>query len=331
MVGGERARPRNVRPHLPLVVDVVGRSGVRALPNAPDEWGISLRDLRRHGMSALGHERPKGDVRVGSVVVNSPASQSAALGQQKKEDLTVRQKRPRSSALRPSEAAMIQRPGVPAEAAFAVAPAPARCRSAETVTSRAGEKKATEAVLRNGASPELLPEMADQLWRANPLHRLLPISWGEITRALVKLSDRSTADPVHTTTVAANLGLTMWREAAEIWIGTAARWWGLAPAPARPEGTEADRRFDAPEWEQHPFFRLLKQSYLALSKQLLEEAERQAVDPDERQRLVFHVRQFLDAISPTTFLPTNPAALRKAWETRSSTVTASSSSSITRR
>jgi polyhydroxyalkanoate synthase len=121
-------------------------------------------------------------------------------------------------------------------------------------------------VLRHGASP-LLPEMADQLWRANPLHRLLPISWGEITRALVTLSARSMADPVHATTAAANLGLTMWREAAEIWIGTAARWWGLAPAaPARPGSAEADRRFDAPE-------------------------------------------------SPTSFLPTNPAALRKAWET----------------
>ena len=66
---------------------------------------------------------------------------------------------------------MTQQPGGPAEAAFAVAPAPARRRSAETGTSRAGEKKATEAVLRHGASSELLPEMADQLWRANPLHR----------------------------------------------------------------------------------------------------------------------------------------------------------------
>lgn len=164
--------------------------------------------------------------------------------------------------------------------------------------------------------------MVDQLWRANPLHRLLPISWGEITRALLTLSARAAADPVQATATAADLGLTLWREAAETWIGTTASWWGFAPgSPANPEAPQADRRFEAPEWEQYPFFQLLKRTYLALSKQLLEEAERQAITPEERQRLVFHVRQFLDAISPTLFLPTNPAALRKAWETGGSSVT----------
>src|SRR6478736_39308 len=152
----------------------------------------------------------------------------------------MRQKRPRSPALRQSEAATTQRPGRPAEAGFAVARAPAQRRSAKIGTSRAGEKKATDAV--HGASSELLPEMADLLWLANPLHRLLPISWGEITRALVTLSARSTADPVHATTAAANLELTIWREAVEIWIGTAMRWWGLVPAtPARPDGAELRR------------------------------------------------------------------------------------------
>jgi polyhydroxyalkanoate synthase len=180
----------------------------------------------------------------------------------------------------------------------------------------------TKATLHYGSDREPLFEMIDQLWRVNPLHRLLPISWGEITRTLVTLSARMAADPARTTTAAANFGLMLWGEAAETWIVTAASWWGLASgAPAKPEGAEADWRFDAPEWEQHPFFRLLKQSYLAFSKQLLEEAVRQAVDPDERQRLVFYLRQFLDAISPTSFLPTNPAALRKAWETCGGSVT----------
>lgn len=237
-------------------------------------------------------------------------------------DVTVRKNRSGSPGLRESGAATIQQPGGPLKAGFAVAAhSPTRSLSKDRHVA-ACEKKATEEVLRHSACPELLPEMADQLWRANPLHRLLPIPWGEITRALMTLSVRSTADPTHATMAAANLGLMMWREAAETWIGTAARWWGLAPAaPAKPERAEADRRFDAPEWEQHPFFRLLKQSYLALSRYLLQEAERQAIDRAERQRLVFYLGQFLDAMSPTVFLPTNPAALRKAWETGGSSVT----------
>ena len=162
----------------------------------------------------------------------------------------------------------------------------------------------------------------DQLWQANPLQKLLPIDWGAITQALSTLSGRSMADPVHTTTVAANLSLKLWREAAETWIGAASRWWGVVPqSPDKGPRTEIDRRFDAPEWEQHPFFRLLKQSYLAISDQLLEEAGRDTPDPAERLRLMFHIRQLVDATSPTLFLPTNPAALRKAFETGGRSVT----------
>jgi polyhydroxyalkanoate synthase subunit PhaC len=234
-------------------------------------------------------------------------------------DVKVRKHRPGSLSLRQAGAAMTQQPGRPAKAGFAVEPHSRKRSLSKDRHIAAREKEATQVVLRHSACPELLPEMADQLWRANPLHQLLPIPWGEITRALVTLSVRSTADPIHATTAAANLGLTIWRESTESWIDTAARWWGLAPA--KPEGAEADRRFDALEWEQHPFFRLLKQNYLALSRHLLEEAQRQAVDPAERQQLVFHLGQFLDAMSPTAFLPTNPAALRKAWETGGGSIT----------
>src|SRR5271165_492768 len=209
-------------------------------------------------------------------------------------DVTVRKNRSGSQGLRQSGA----QPVGLLKAGFAVAP---HSRSlSEDRHVAACEKKAADEVYRHGACPELLPEMADQLWRANPLHRLLPIPWGEITRALMTLSVRSTADPIHATRAAADLGLVMWQEATETWIGTAARGWGLAPAaPVKPGRGEADRRFDAPEWEQHPFFRLLKQSYLALSRYLLQEAERQAIDHAERQRLVFYLVQFLDLMSPT--------------------------------
>jgi polyhydroxyalkanoate synthase len=156
----------------------------------------------------------------------------------------------------------------------------------------------------------------DQMWQANPLRKLLPVDWEAITQALSTLGARSMADPVNATMVAAKLNMRLWQEAAETWIGTASRWWGLAtPTEDKLRGPAADRRFEAPEWEQHPFFRVLKQCYLAIAAQLREEADREVPDPTERHRLMFHVQQLIDATSPTLFLPTNPAALRKALET----------------
>jgi polyhydroxyalkanoate synthase subunit PhaC len=156
----------------------------------------------------------------------------------------------------------------------------------------------------------------DQMWRANPLQKLLPVDWQAITQALSTLGARSITDPVNATTVAAKLTMRLWQEAAETWIGTVSRWWGLAtPTEDKLRGPAADRRFEAPEWEQHPFFRVLKQCYLAIAAQLREEADREVPDPTERHRLMFHVQQLIDATSPTLFLPTNPAALRKAMET----------------
>jgi poly[(R)-3-hydroxyalkanoate] polymerase subunit PhaC len=156
----------------------------------------------------------------------------------------------------------------------------------------------------------------DQMWQANPLQKLMPVDWEAITQALSTLGARSMADPMNATTVAAKLNMRLWQEAAETWIGTASRWWGLAtPIENKLRGPAPDRRFEAPEWEQHPFFRVLKQCYLAIAAQLREEADREVPDPTERHRLMFHVQQLIDATSPTLFLPTNPAALRKALET----------------
>ena len=166
----------------------------------------------------------------------------------------------------------------------------------------------------DGPSPAAV---TDQMWQANPLQKLVPVDWEAITQALSTLGARSMADPVNATTVAAKLNMRLWQEAAETWISTASRWWGLAtPIEDKLRGRPApDRRFEAPEWEQHPFFRVLKQCYLAIAAQLREEADREVPDPTERHRLMFHVQQLIDATSPTLFLPTNPAALRKALET----------------
>ena len=86
----------------------------------------------------------------------------------------------------------------------------------------------------------------------------------------------------------------------------------------------ADKRFAAPEWHTNPVYRTLKEVYLLASDWLMKQSD--AVDDDldeaERQRINFHLRQFVDAMSPTLMLLSNPAALQKAIETGGASVVA---------
>ena len=88
--------------------------------------------------------------------------------------------------------------------------------------------------------------------------------------------------------------------------------------PVIPEGGASgasDKRFAAPEWHDNPVYRTLKELYLLASDWLLKQGEAEDMDEAERQRLNFHLRQFVDAMSPSLLLLSNPVALRRAMET----------------
>jgi polyhydroxyalkanoate synthase subunit PhaC len=90
---------------------------------------------------------------------------------------------------------------------------------------------------------------------------------------------------------------------------------GLEPS-LPPQGSTEDKRFAAPEWEHNPGYRTLKELYLLASEWLLGlAAEAEPMTPAERHWLTFHLRQFVDAVSPTHSLASNPVALRRALET----------------
>src|SRR4030095_6825202 len=76
-----------------------------------------------------------------------------------------------------------------------------------------------------------------------------------------------------------------------------------------------DRRFRAAAWGDHPFFALLKQSYLLYADYLRELAHLAPLPPTEKRRLEFATRQYLDAIAPTNFAATNPDVLVRAVAT----------------
>ena len=101
----------------------------------------------------------------------------------------------------------------------------------------------------------------------------------------------------------------------------AARWLGVeAPPPvAIPEG---DKRFADKTWTDNPAFFALRQGYLATSQlvsDLLEAGSGDATD-DAKARLAAGF--MVDAIAPTNFLFTNPAALKRAFETSGASVAA---------
>ena len=102
-----------------------------------------------------------------------------------------------------------------------------------------------------------------------------------------------------------------------------ARWLGVEAAP--PVAVEKDRRFADPTWEDNPVFFALRQSYLSLlafAEELLDAGRGSDADASTAGKAEIMMRLFFDAVAPTNFLLTNPAALKRAFETAGGSVAA---------
>ncbi|MGH3814458.1 MAG: PHA/PHB synthase family protein, partial [Pseudonocardiaceae bacterium] len=77
-----------------------------------------------------------------------------------------------------------------------------------------------------------------------------------------------------------------------------------------------DPRYSDPAWTSNALFYLLRQQHTLLEG-LLQKLLDGAADLDEttRRKADFALRQLLDAVAPTNWLLTNPAALKKAFDT----------------
>jgi polyhydroxyalkanoate synthase len=155
----------------------------------------------------------------------------------------------------------------------------------------------------------------DKVWNANPLHDVIPIDWAGIAHALRVVAVRSMANPGEAMARAVEFNAEVLRSAAEAWTDAARRWLGQTSASeGKPAG--GDKRFAAPEWQQNPAFRILRDLYLLASEALLQGAPAtKGQDDVEEQRIKFHLRQFVDAMSPSLMLFSNPVALRRVIET----------------
>ena len=155
----------------------------------------------------------------------------------------------------------------------------------------------------------------EKLWDANPVQNVLPLNWVEITRSLQTLWMREMSDPARALQRATDFNAKLFSATMDTWREAANRFWGLETPQDEEEG-RPDKRFSAPDWEHNPFYETLKESYLLASEYLLKEAEEtDGEDTAEQRRLKFHLKQFVDAMAPVNYLLTNPAALKRAFET----------------
>ncbi len=132
-----------------------------------------------------------------------------------------------------------------------------------------------------------------------------------IASAFMEMTARLIANP--TRMMAAGLGF--WHDYMTLWQNTARRIMGDATKPVI-DAPSTDRRFKDDAWRDNEVFDFIKQSYL-LSARYVQDVVQQVdgLDSKTAQKVDFYARQFVDAMSPSNFLLTNPEVLRRTAET----------------
>ncbi|MBR0683597.1 class I poly(R)-hydroxyalkanoic acid synthase [Roseomonas eburnea] len=133
----------------------------------------------------------------------------------------------------------------------------------------------------------------------------------KIGNAFLEMTTRLMANPARL--VQAQLGF--WHDYLTLWQNTARRMLGEEPQPVIAED-DKDRRFKDEAWREHEIFDFIRQTYLLSARYFRSVVEgTEGLDTHTAQKVDFYTRQFVDAMSPTNFLMTNPEVLRRTAET----------------
>ena len=83
----------------------------------------------------------------------------------------------------------------------------------------------------------------------------------------------------------------------------------------KPGEKPRDRRFSSPEWQDDPYYRAIRDSYLLASRQLREAVGRSAGDSPNGAMAKFLLDQYLNAVAPSNFAATNPDVVKRVKDT----------------
>jgi polyhydroxyalkanoate synthase len=143
-------------------------------------------------------------------------------------------------------------------------------------------------------------------------------NWGKIGMGdasaiggpFVDLTSKMAADPASV----ARAQVDLFNDSIVLWQKTAARM--LLGHGSEPSPGKSDKRFKHAEWTENAMFSFIKESYLVAAKSILSSVRGvRDLDPDTAKKADFYARQFVDAISPSNFVATNPEVISRTLET----------------
>jgi polyhydroxyalkanoate synthase len=153
-------------------------------------------------------------------------------------------------------------------------------------------------------SSKILAEFAQK--QAQSLSSAMRDEMG-IAKAYMDLYAKMASDPA----LVASMSVNLWVDYARLWQSSWMKMFGLASAPVA-EPAKSDSRFKDQDWSANFLFDLIKQSYLISARHIQNAvAQVEGLPAESEKKVAFFTRQYVDALSPTNFLLTNPQVLRE--------------------
>jgi polyhydroxyalkanoate synthase subunit PhaC len=128
-----------------------------------------------------------------------------------------------------------------------------------------------------------------------------------IAKAFMDLYARMAADPG----LMASVSMNLWADYMRLWQST---WMRVLGVETQPIATPAkgDSRFKDDDWSSNFLFDVIKQSYLITARHIQHAVSSvEGLSAESEKKVAFFTRQYVDALSPSNFMLTNPQVLRE--------------------
>ena len=128
-----------------------------------------------------------------------------------------------------------------------------------------------------------------------------------IARAFFEAWGKVLADPLRL----AETQMKLWQDYMKLWQNSMLKLMGQEAKPVA-EPHQGDRRFKHEDWENNFLYDYVKQSYLIAARHLHHTLGNvEGLDDRTAKKVDFYTRQYIDALSPSNFVMTNPEVLRE--------------------